>query len=271
MSKSNTLQELKQTLTRLIISEAHRRAGPKGLGRPTAKGWHSRNIPCPCGRHRNNDKRPSLSIKLDGFGYCQTTNTPYNLADMAQLLGVTVPDGDAPLNRKARRTAATRTRRIARREKQRALARAQKELPKRLRRLYRLLVAQSLQFGTVAMSQGEMAKRLDTTRETINRKIADLRAIGWSVKLGHYAIGFNPELHHHGLEMRVCIESVFHSELALDLTGNDHTMRLTYLLAIRQLPQFVFLTGLTAIIEYRFGDDGMPSSRPPPMSQLPFP
>jgi len=242
----NAKEQIPNVQTENLVAAARKRTGPKGLGRITARGWYRYPIQCPV----HDDRRPSCSVKADGSLYCHTCDKYWSKFEAARLLGVTVANSDSLWNRQERRRAASRGRRIAMRERHKLETRAQRELPKHLRPLYMLVVRMAVRFGTCALSQGNMALELEQCRETVNRGLRQLRALGFTTRAGYYVIGFNPALHNHGLEMRVCIEiPTFESE-ALDTPAESHSMRQNYHSWLGNLPKVVTLTGWTAAIRY---------------------
>ena len=252
--------QIETNLAQLVIAAASART-PKGdLGAVSSRGWYKRTFRCPCGQHNNDDRRPSASIKRDGSMYCHTTARWFNTNEAAALLGVTVPESESFPNRSKRRSQAKHARMLARANKRRLFVATAMTLPKHLRGLMRLLIHESQQFGTVAMSHGSMAMQLRVTRETVNRQIQQLRALGFSKCLGYYIIGTAYHLWHAPLSMRVCIEAVVFDEensdiphLAVDSCGRCHTMSsLEYRVQNGLLPKFVFLLGLPAFIHYEF-------------------
>ena len=237
-----------QPSTEYVVQAARARA-PKELGTLKASGFYSRNIHCPA----HDDAHPSCSVREDGSLYCHACNKFWGPSEAATLLGVDPPDFR---NRKERRSHVAQMKtKVAKRECERIRAFILM-LPKRLQPLALLIYWDSKSYGTCARSQGHspsgMATILGHRRETINRKIRELRELGFIAKLGFYSIGFDPSLHHNGLDMRVCIESPFFSLLALDTKKEDHTILLGYEFVKGRLPRFVFLTGCTAKIRYYF-------------------
>lgn len=222
-----------------------------GLGVLSSRGWYQRSIHCPCGGHGRKDHHRSCSVKKDGSLYCHTTDTFYGQREAAALLRVTLPESDSKLNRHRRRSANHRLKRVTRKGKQR-LSDVIADLPTRYRRLLRFIIEQSARYGTCVMSHAEIGRHVSLCREEVCRRMRELREMGLSVKLGYYVIGFNPELHHRGLEMRVCVEAPLFSEVALDEKKFSHTMLLIRSLMFETLPKFVHFVGYSALIQYQF-------------------
>lgn len=260
--------DVQEQNAKILISAAEARA-PKGVGALSAGGWYKKNIHCP----QHDDQRPSCSVKADGSLYCHACDAYWGQREAAQLLDVTllIPEGGWHMNRRKRRRAGAVGRKVARQSKDILWAKVMRDLPRRYHKLMRLLIQQSVRFGTCAMSQTTMGMLIGRTREHVCRQMGQLREMGWVKKLGYYCIGFNPSLSLRGLWMRVNIETPFISEAALDLNEKSHTMFLILAVESGILPKFVHMTGFSARILYSFTDIDIDVVPGPPGSRKKFP
>ncbi|MCY4538853.1 MAG: hypothetical protein OXE52_11580 [Chloroflexi bacterium] len=243
------------------------------LGR-LAKGWFTKNIECPhSDRHTQHDHKPSCSVKADGSLYCHRCEEYWTQRQAAALLNVSVTDEATTPNRSKRRMQAKVGRRISRRRSQRELVYISVELPKHLRKLARLILQQSVQYGTCVMSREKMGEVIGKCKRTVFYYLKELRELEWltSTPLGHIVLrtNYQPDRWDRPLGMWVMIEAPWFTASALDCQPEMHAMYLANLMVVGKLPKFVhFPGGFSRKIQYKLhadddddDDDGDPLPR----------